>query len=48
MKSWISIFAVLLCLNGCTPTENVNDENRTVFTIDPTKGSPFAVGTEFI
>ena len=44
MKKWISIFMALLCLTGCTPTEVFNDENRTVFTIDPTKGSPFNDG----
>ena len=27
-----------------TPTEDFSDENRTVFTIDPTKGSPFNNG----
>ena len=35
-------------ITTCTPTEdpmeNYNDENRTVFTIDPTKGSPFNNG----
>ena len=60
MKKWISIFMALLCLTGCTPAKNINneshtgadstptedftDENRTVFTIDPTKGSPFNNG----
>ena len=44
MKKWISIFMALLCLSGCTPTEVFNDENRTVFTIDPTEGSPFNDG----
>ena len=28
----------------CTPTEVFDDENRTIFTIDPTKGSPFNNG----
>ena len=31
-------------MTTCTPTEAFNDENRTVFTIDPTKGSPFNNG----
>ena len=28
----------------CPPTEGFNDENRTIFTVDPTKGSPFNNG----
>ena len=60
MKHWISIFAVLLCLTGCAPvqnmssgsssttgcipTESFHDENRTIFAIDPAKGSPFNDG----
>lgn len=73
MKSWISLFAVLLLLTGCAPVrptngtvpttsnptsdpateptvpstppaEIWNDEARTIFAIDPTKGSPFNNG----
>ncbi len=56
MKNWISIVAVLLFLTGCTstgsspttagtaPTEQYNDENRTIFAMDPTKTSPFNGG----
>ena len=56
MRNWLPIFAVCLCLTGCasmgamnggttSPTTEVfNDENRTLFAIDPTKGSPFNNG----
>jgi len=29
MKKWLSIFMVLLCLTGCTPTEDLAGENTT-------------------
>ena len=56
MKKWISLLVVLLLPAGCTPincipttvstipTEEYNDDNRKVFTIDPTKDSPFNGG----
>ncbi len=45
MKKWIPIFMALLCIAGCTPSaEQFDDENRTIITIDPLKGSPFNGG----
>lgn len=41
MKKWIPILVALLGLTGCAPMENTTSENRSFFTIDSTKGSPF-------